>query len=172
MDFPPSEWDVFPVEDYSLAVPRDPGELGAELAVQVRANGRIQDHYRLSLGGSKVVERIFPSLIKRAGAPAWMIKYGVWPRDIVIRQNMTTSAWEDVSELVSAGSAQVLLGDDQVDAASFNEAMEAGTSQARSKVSASIRWAIAVGDDAKIHLQLQGLPAPAGIINGKPGLRG
>ena len=81
MDFPPSEWDVFFTEDYSLVVPRDPGDLGAELAVQVRANGRIQDHYRISLGGSKVVEKIFPmsSLIKRAGAPAWMIKYRAWP---------------------------------------------------------------------------------------------
>ena len=39
MEFPPTDWEVFPVEDFELAVPRDPGMLGMEIMAQARGNG-------------------------------------------------------------------------------------------------------------------------------------
>ncbi len=55
MDFPPP-WDFFPAEEFELAAPRDPGYLGAELMAQCRDNGRINDHFRIALAGTKLVE--------------------------------------------------------------------------------------------------------------------
>ena len=70
MEFPPTEWEVFP-EDFELAVPYDPGKLGAEIMTQARGNGKIQDHLRVMLGGSDLVERIIPvsTLIHKLTVP-------------------------------------------------------------------------------------------------------
>ena len=110
MDFPPAEWQVFPMGEFDLAVPRDPGELGVELMAQARPNGRIQDHFRLVLGGSKLLEKKLPvsSLINREVPAPWKLALGVWPRDVMFRQNMATTAWLDVRDMVAAGEARVI----------------------------------------------------------------
>jgi hypothetical protein len=46
MDFPP-QWQLFEMEQFATAAPRAAGELGMELAMQVRPNGRMLDHYRV-----------------------------------------------------------------------------------------------------------------------------
>jgi hypothetical protein len=60
MEFPPKAWDVFPAEQFDTASPRDPGKLGMELLVQMRDNGRIQDHFRIALGGTKLLKALLP----------------------------------------------------------------------------------------------------------------
>jgi hypothetical protein len=62
MEFPPKAWDVFPAEQFDTALPRDPGELGMELLVQMRDNGRIQDHFRIALSGTKLLKALLPTL--------------------------------------------------------------------------------------------------------------
>ena len=59
MEFPP-EWNILPAEDFEIAVPRDPGEIGVDLMAQIRNNGRILNHFRLVLGGSKLLEAAVP----------------------------------------------------------------------------------------------------------------
>ena len=72
MEYPLTNWEVVPKEDFELAVPRDPGSLGVELMAQVRGNGWIKDHARLVVGGSLILERQLPvsMLINKAGMPA------------------------------------------------------------------------------------------------------
>jgi hypothetical protein len=41
------------MEEFASAAPRNPGELGVEVLAQIRPNGRILDHFRVTLGGSK-----------------------------------------------------------------------------------------------------------------------
>jgi hypothetical protein len=55
MNFPPEE-EVFGAEQFETAAPREAGELGLELMAQVRPNGRILDHFRVTLGGSKIID--------------------------------------------------------------------------------------------------------------------
>ena len=55
MDFPP-EWVVLPAEDFTTAAPHNSGICGMELLAQIRPNGRILDHFRVSLDGSKILE--------------------------------------------------------------------------------------------------------------------
>jgi hypothetical protein len=50
MEFPP-EWNVVSAEQFATAQPRAAGILGMELLVQARPNGRMLDHFRMSLGG-------------------------------------------------------------------------------------------------------------------------
>ena len=70
MDFPPEEWVVFSLEEFTLAQPRNPGALGAEVMAQVRANGRITDHWRVALGGSEVLEA-------HTVVSGWLLRGGV-----------------------------------------------------------------------------------------------
>ncbi len=41
----------------------------------------------------------------------------------------------------------------------------------QSKAQASARWAVILGDNEKLTLQLQGLPAAAAVLNGKPSFK-
>ena len=58
MDFP-ATWDIFPVADFTSASTRNEGELGMELLAQARPNGRVLDHHRVSLGGSRILDAQF-----------------------------------------------------------------------------------------------------------------
>ncbi len=161
--------------EFDLAVPRDPGELGVELMAQARPNGRIQDHFGLALGGSRLLEKklLVSGLINKEVPAPWKLSLGVWPRDVMFRQNMATTAWLDVRDMVAAGEARILgVEDAQVENEEFFNQIDASTSRGRDKTSASIRWALGIGDDLKVQLLLQGLLGPAATINGKPSLRG
>ena len=94
MEFPP---------DFTTGGPRSAGDCGMELLAQVRPNGRILDHFRITLGGSKILNISVPLASLLIGAPdsGLSIKLATWPRDIEIKRNMTTSNWADISELLS-----------------------------------------------------------------------
>ena len=86
---------------------------------------------------------------------------------------MATMASMDVRDMVVAGEARIVGDEDvQVENEEFFNQIDASTSRGRDKTSASIRWALGIGDDLKVQLLLQGLPGPAATINGKPSLRG
>ena len=44
MEFPPSNWDIFPVEEFTTAAPRVNSDCSVELMAIVRPNGRVMDH--------------------------------------------------------------------------------------------------------------------------------
>ena len=93
--------------DFTTASPRNAGDYGMELLAQVRPNGRILDHYRITLGGSKIldVNCQLSALLLAPATSRISLKYSVWPRDVEIRRNMTTAKWADIYELLATRAA-------------------------------------------------------------------
>jgi hypothetical protein len=169
MEYPPTSWDIFPLEEFGTAVPRASGALNMELLVQVRPNGRMLDHYRISLGGSRIIDAQF-ALAKLSSVQAvksWKCRIQVWPRDVDLRRNMASTGWKDLAAMTA--SKDVVLVEDN------DEPVESGratTELQEGGVGASVRYAVVVGEDQRLSLQLQGLPAPANTLMGKPAFRG
>jgi len=172
MEFPPP-WDIFPMEEFETAGPRNPGSLGMELMVQMRPNGRILDHFRVTVGGSELLTgRVTLSEVMGIkDPPDWIIIFSSWPRDIQIRRNMTSSTWVDIKDLIQANDARVELPDgvavDSKEALDYLEALPDKTLN-----SAAVRWAVCVGEDGRPALILQVLPCPAHTFAGKPTFKG
>ena len=172
MEFPPN-WDVFPMADFDTAAPRDPGELGMELMVQVRANGRMLDNFRVTLGGTEIITAkvAVSGILADKETPDWVLVYAVWPRDVGIRRNMTTSAWLDIKDLIQSNDARMELpegtaiGNEEV--ITYLEGLTDKTVS-----SSSLRWAVCVGEDNRPALVLQALPGPAHTFAGKPTFKG
>ena len=168
MDFP-ADWDFFPMADFSTAGPRNPGTLGVELLAQARPNGRVLDHFRVTLGGSRILDvtaRMSALLLVPAACP-WRFRYQRWPADLEIRRNMTSSGWLSVPTLIAARDASV---EDEEGVAVPVENVLAMIEEANT--AASIRFAVVVGEDHRMQLMLQSLPGSAEALAGKPALRG
>ena len=172
MEFPPP-WSFFPIKDFELAAPRDPGDVGVEAMAQARANGRVLDHFRLVLGGAQLFEAtaavadIFPI----AAMPRWTVVFSCWPRDVAIRRNMASSAWQDVWDLVAANDVK-LLNDEgaNVDNKELLELLDSVADKTLN--SSSIRWWIGASEDGRMQLQLQAAPSPATGYISKPAWKG
>ena len=166
MEFPPT-WDVLPMQDFTTASTRNAGDLGMELLAQARPNGRVLDHYRVTLGGSKILDVSPPLAAMLLGPANLKFKYQIWPRDVEIRRNMTTGPWMDAMELLSTRKAAVtneegaILPHDHV----VTDITAAG-------YAAAIRFAVVIGEDERMQLHLQCLPASAATLMGKPAFRG
>jgi len=174
MEYPPA-WDVLPEADFELAVPRDPGRLGVELMAQVRMSGRIQDHFRLVVGGDELLEFNIPfnRFFAIPEAPSWMFAFSTWPRDIIIRRNTSSSTWMDIRDLTASNDIQILdQAGQQVNNATFVETLAPHSQANKPPLTSSIRWAIVAGDGEKPALQMQLLPFSSNQIDGKPMLKG
>jgi hypothetical protein len=170
MEFPP-EWSLLAAEQFATAQPRSAGELGMELMVQARPNGRMMDHFRVSLGGSRILDVAFAlsNIIASPRARTWRLKMQVWPRDVDVRRNMTSTAWMDVEVLASTKECQVVsFGSDGSESPVASEEVVACLKEA----GAAIRFAVVIGGDQKLLLMLQELPASADQLIGKPAFRG
>jgi hypothetical protein len=168
MEFPP-EWSLLAAEQFATAQPRLAGKLGMELMVQARPNGRMMDHFHVSLGGSRILDVGFASPQASLRPKTWRLKMQVWPRDIDVRRNMTSTAWQDVEVLISTKECQVVsIGSDGSESLVAYEDAVACLKEA----GAAIRFAVVIGGDQKLLLMLQGLPAWADQLQGKPPFRG
>ena len=168
MDFPP-DWDIYPAAEFKDAQAQTPGNLGVELTVQVRDNGRMLDHWRLILGGS-AFQRVAVPLSRFIRLPAiegWNLKFQFWPRDITIRRNMTSSIWVNISKMINTKEA--VISDDAGEPVAQEAVL---TELQNNNVEAAIRWAVVIGEDSLPRLHLQSLPASAESLSGKPTLRG
>jgi hypothetical protein len=170
MEFDPAAWDCFPAEEFNSAAPRAASALHMELLIQVRPNGRMLDHFRIGLGGTSIINASFPlaSVFSFPAAKDWTAKYQIWPRDIDLRRNMATTGWKDLPTLVASRDILIISSETEelVTADVVTEAIQS------SKAGAAVRFAVIVGEDSTVSLQLQGLPASASILMGKPAFRG
>ena len=69
------------------------------------------DHWRAVLGGSKALEaevNLLDVVPAAAGLPKWRLTYQQWPRDVIIRRNMTTSGWLDLLTLLTANEVGIM----------------------------------------------------------------
>jgi hypothetical protein len=167
-------WEIVPLDHYALAGPREPGELGAELLVQARATGRLQDHFKFAIDGTTFITAEVPSsqLFLSDMLPSVVIKIQLRPREIGIRQNLSTSEWIDVLDRLKARDFVIMSEDEEEEDSNgdFIAVLEAAAD--KSEVSASVRWAIAATQDGSLILELQCLPAAAATLNSIPILKG
>lgn len=168
MNFPP-EIEIFGLEDFATAGSRAGGGHSVELLAQARPNGRCLDHFRVTLGGSRILDVTVPmaQLINSPVAARWTMKFQTWPRDVEIRRNMTTEKWTDISTFLRANDAMVQDEDGEelptVDV--INE-------MARLKKGAAFRFGVFIAEDYSLQLGLQGMPASADHLMAKPAFRG
>jgi len=170
MEFPLTEWHIFPAEDFDLAAPTLGGGLVAEVLAQIRPNGRIVDNWRVALGGDDILEAsvdlayIIPAA---ATLPKWRLSWDAWPRDIQPRKNMTSTSWVDVADLIASNDASV--SDENGDNVAAQQVAEGLASlPARAMKSAALRWLVAASDDGRLELHLQCLPASTNNLDGRP----
>ncbi len=165
---------MFPGDEFTTTDARDPGKLGMELMAQVRGNGRMQDHFRIAIGGSEMltVQVELTKLLNTSHEPVSQMKvqFQVWPRDIDIRRNATTSAWMDVYSMIKERNAIVYDNHGEVvpleDMAGIMNQIERDECK-----NAVIRWAVIIGDEGKLELALTSLPASLNQISGRPPLK-
>ena len=169
MDFPVENLDSLPAADFETAISSLTGSLNVELLAQLRDNGRILDHWRLTVGGSKVQQLLVPmtEMFQLPSLSEWRFKMQFWARDVLIRRNMTTSIWVSISTILAAREAQVIDDSDQLVP---TEAVLAEIEKA--KADSAIRWAVVIGEDERLRLHTQLLPTSAESLSGKPVLRG
>ena len=168
MEFPVDNLDAFPSADFDGS-PNGGGKMNVELLAQIWDNGRVMDHWRLSVGGSSLHNVMFP-MTTMVGLPAlagWRLSMQFWPRDVHIRRNMTSSIWVSVNQMIAAREAQIIDDNNkQIPSEAVLTELQANSTEA------SVRWAIVIGEDEKLRLHLQSLPASAVVLSSKPSLRG
>jgi hypothetical protein len=175
MEFP-SDWDIRPQEDFDLACTalassEEPALV--QLLAQLRPTGRILDNFRLSIGGSQILEAELDlgAMIPTETLQGYRLAFQYWPRDIAIRRNMMSSSWQDVPNLVAANNATVLDPTGAgVPSAEFHHILEELPDEGPE--GCAIRWAVVVGEDGHLKLQLQSLPSDAPSLNGRPLTKG
>jgi len=141
----------------------------AELYATVRENGRIVDHVRYAIGGDTPMKAVFKMgvICEEPEFEDFTVVIQRRTEDIDLRKGLLTSNWVDIIDLVSArdasihdgAGAEILAGD------FLRLAKEHGATVG------SIRWGVVLDDSSRLAVQLQGLPAPASILNGKPSLK-
>jgi hypothetical protein len=143
----------------------------AELFATVRDNGRILDDYRCVIGGHAIFEAQFElgKLLEDPSLSKWTVHMQKWPRDINLRDGMLSGLWTDVAGLVSSPDAAVF--DAQGAGIPANEFLRRLHEDDGNQYFAAIRWAVVLGDNGRLVAQIQGLPGPAGVLNGKPALK-
>jgi hypothetical protein len=172
MEFP-SNWVVFNLPDYDSAAPSVAGDFTVELLAQLRNTGRILDGFRFALDGTRALEayvgldKILP-VPELKGLQAY---FQCWPRDLKIRRNMFSSTWVSITDGISGNDVDVLdEGGAGVAAGSILRILE--RLEGSGPTNASTRWAVTVGADGFLKLQLQGLPLVASSLNNRSTFKG
>jgi hypothetical protein len=171
MEFPP-DWTVEPIDDFDVAVAtlaNSGDSVAIQLLAQLRPTGRILDNFRFAVNGQEIldVELDFHQILPTDSMKGYKLRYQYWPRDIHIRRNLTTSSWVDVATnnvtiLDSEGAGVPTREIRRI----LDELPDKGPE------AASVRWAIGVGEDGLLKLQLQSLPSNAATLNGRPITKG
>ena len=143
-----------------------------QLMVQARPNGRIMDHWRVAIGGSKILEvevdlaTIIPAL-SGGSTTQWTASFQKWPADVSIRRNMSTSAWADKATLIAGN--QLVIRDQARNVVEAGTVLEAlAKIKDKNASSASWRWAMCDSEAARMELQLQCLPVSTSFLGSKP----
>jgi hypothetical protein len=139
----------------------------AELFATVRDNGRITDDTRMVLGGSEIFDASFKlgKIFKFPGFKDWSLHVQRWGRDLDLRKGL----WQDITALVATREADVI--DENGAGIGQAEFLRLIGDPSEGAEQAAIRWAVALNDRGRLVVQIQGLPASAASLNGKPSLR-
>jgi hypothetical protein len=161
---------IRPKQGFHVDEPPTSSKHTAELFATVRNNGRILDEFKCVLGGSEVVESDFSLglIFENPVVAEFTARIQRWPRDIDLRKGLLSSTWQDFKKMVT--NRDVCILDKEGGGLSANDFLKA-CSEMEEAENAAIRWAIVLNDGGRLAIQLQGLPASASVLNGKPSLK-
>ncbi len=109
MDFPSENQVYNDWDDFDTASANMVGDYTLEIFAQLRNTGRILDHFRCVLGGSKHLKinasltDMFPNECFRG----WRYRTQKSPSEVVIRKNMFSSAWVETPTTLLFNEASV-----------------------------------------------------------------
>ncbi len=144
----------------------------ADLFATVRDNGRIIDRVRYVLGGNAIIETDFKlgKIFDDEDIANWTLHVQRWAKDIDLRKGLLSGPWMDVGGLVASRDAAVFDSTGAgIPANEFLKRLQGEEDE--EPLCASIRWAVVLDDAAHLAIQLQGLPAGAAVLMGKPSLK-
>jgi hypothetical protein len=172
MEFPHT-WEVLQAELMETFTAPDSADVTAQLLAQLRPTGRILDGFQLVLGGTRIQEAEVDlgSLVPATAFNNYKLRFQFWPRDICIRRNMLSSSWIDAPAHICSNESTV--HDEtgaEVHPAEFMMRLDECADY--EPEGAAFRWAVTVGEDGTLRLQLQGLPAAAVILSGRHQFKG
>ncbi len=162
------DWSVSEAAEFDIASPSTPGAVYVELFAQLRNTGCILDGFRFAIDGASPLEinvDLF-QLIPVDDCRNLRFFQQFWPRDVMLRRNMVSSTWTSLTDTVSSNNADVL---DDFSPAAFLRIL--GQLPSSGPVNASTRWAIVIGADGLLKLQLQALPLVASCLNNRATFR-
>jgi hypothetical protein len=161
---------IRPKEGYNVDEPPTHSKHTAELFARVRNNGRMIDEFKCVLGGSEVIEADFSLglLFEDPVVSEFSAKIQRWPRDIDLRKGLLSGRWEDFKWMVSCRDACIL--DKEGGGLTANDFLKACSNMEEAE-DAEVKWAVVLNDGGRLAIQLQGLPASAAMLNGKPSLK-
>jgi hypothetical protein len=161
---------IRPASGYHNDQPPTTSRYTAELFAEVRDSGRILDNTRCVLGGVDILEADIPltRIFSEPVLQSYKMLIQRWPRDINLKKGLLSGLWQDIKTIVSSRDASITNSEGTgIPPREFLEVLESTDKP----VCAAIRWAVALGDDERLVLQLQGLPATAALLNGKPSFK-
>jgi hypothetical protein len=174
MEFPPTGWEIFEAKLFESAAPRIAGDLVMDMMVQVRPNGRCLDHWRIGIGGSKILEADFrlTDICRSTRVSPFKLKFQSWPRDVKLRRNMTTSKWYDGMAMIAQREAAIYKQAEEQPSSveDFLAVMEG--EEDISKKAFAVRFGIGIAADKSLNLEMQGLPASEDTLTSKPAFIG
>jgi hypothetical protein len=101
MRHPPADFLLEPWAAYGIYRATEPEDgLGMALLLHVDDAARITGPFWVALGGVEPLKVDFPAqkAVAMGGANAYRLVAETRPSEIIIRENMTTSAWWDLDE--------------------------------------------------------------------------
>jgi hypothetical protein len=174
MEFPPTGWELFGAEEFETAAPRLVGDTVLELLAQTRPNGRCVDHWRIGLGGGKMLtaDIQLSRICRSTKLSPYKLRFQAWARDVKIRRNMVSSLWLDGQEMLARREFVVFKGG--VDEACPEDEIlqELAKEEDTTKKGFSLRFAVVIGADRRPSLELQSLPAAKTVVDAKPAFTG
>jgi hypothetical protein len=99
--YPPEEWEIFKKEDFDgFVIPDVADKLEGALLLYSDSHGYVRGQSRFVLDGRAVLDIELPAsdLMLCGGSSGYKLAWQIWPRDIRIRGNTTTSAWIDIAD--------------------------------------------------------------------------
>jgi hypothetical protein len=100
-------WEVVPVNLFLIYAQEAAPDTGlfADLLVEVSGDGKLAGSFRWSVRSSEPLRARFSlgGVSSYAGLDQFELSYEVKPCDLPFRQNTSTTAWEDLADLVNEG---------------------------------------------------------------------
>jgi hypothetical protein len=174
MEFPPTGWEIMEAREFETAQPRIDGEAVMEMMAQIRPTGRVADHWRIALGGSKILEADIglANICRSPLMTPYKLKFQAWPKDVKIRRNMTSSAWYDGQALIARREFQCFKFGSTEPCPEEEILQEQAKEEDVSKKAFCFRFAVVTGYDDQMRIELQGLPGNEATLLAKPAFLG